>query len=31
MLDIPYVIAEDDDDRLEEQTRWAVETAKNSC
>lgn len=29
MLDIP-VIAEDDDDRLEEQTRWAVETAKTA-
>lgn len=29
MLDIPYVIAEDDDDKLEEQTRWAVQTAGN--
>ena len=28
MLDIPYVIAEDDDDKLEEQIRWAVKTAK---
>lgn len=28
MLDIPYVIAEDNDDKLEEQIRWAVKTAK---
>ena len=28
MLDIPYVIAENNDNKLEEQTRWAVQTAK---
>lgn len=28
MLDIPYVIAENDDNKLEEQTRWAVQTTK---
>lgn len=30
ILDIPYVIAEDNDDKLEEQARWAVKTAKNN-
>lgn len=30
MLDIPYVIAEDDDDKLEEQARWAVKAAKDA-
>lgn len=30
VLDIPYVIAEDNDDKLEEQTRWAVKTAKHT-
>ena len=28
LLDIPYVIAEDDDAKLEEQTRWAVREAR---
>ncbi len=28
MLNIPYVIAEDNDKKLEEQTKWAVKTAK---
>lgn len=29
MLHIPYVIAEDDDDKLEKQVQWAVKTAKD--
>ncbi|MCM1424838.1 MAG: phosphonopyruvate decarboxylase [bacterium] len=28
LLQIPYVIAEDDDEKLEQQTRWALRTAK---
>lgn len=28
MLDIPYVIAENDDTKIEKQTKWAVRTAK---
>lgn len=30
MLKIPYVIAENDDGKLEEQTKWAVRTAKEN-
>lgn len=30
MLGIPYVIAEDNDEKLKEQTRWALKTAKTN-
>lgn len=30
ILDIPYVIAENDDDKLDKQVKWAVNTAKKS-
>ena len=30
LLDVPYAIAENDDDKLEEQVRWAVREAKKS-